>query len=327
MRDSAAKDPLVVLERVEPATARRLIEVGIDGSHDWSKVDLAEGYTDHRAIALARCRALPEPDEPPAPVQVSEAERVAIVEEFLASPEAQGLPPEAERLARIVVDFGADDDLGRPLRVSPAKTDMLFNWCLAHDDSIDAAHQAALGVVYTAWVRWAAARTGLPEATGDELAETVEECVEHFAETHARTMEEAKAFAARYLDGDAGVEPEVLGATMQRRLFAVPADEASEPANPAQRRNAIAREHGGGPFGPEGKAHVAMHATLATQLWYDDPPEVWSAARRLLEAGANRHETLHTIGELLAVHSQDAEIDVAAYRKALDALGRDPAGG
>jgi hypothetical protein len=272
---------------------------------------------------------MPDSEPPPAVAVYSDAERAAIVDEFLASPQAQGLPAEAAHLARLVVDFGADEDAGGPLRVSPAKTDLLFDWGLAHDDSIDEAHRAALGVVYTAWVRWAAARTGLPEAAGDELAEVVAECVEHFAQVHAQNIEEAQALAMRYLGDVDDIGSDAHAATLRRRLFAVlpDGDLPRRPMDPAERRRAIAREHVGAVFGPDGrKAHLTMHETVVTQLWDDDPPEVWAAVRRLLDSGLSRHDLLHEIGAVLVDHSRGAEVDIAAYRKALDALGQEPAG-
>jgi Domain of unknown function (DUF1841) len=50
---------------------------------------------------------------------------------------------------------------------------------------------------------------------------------------------------------------------------------------------------GYGPINP--RLHLAMHEIVATQLWDDDPPEVWQTATRLLEAGYDRHEILHML--------------------------------
>lgn len=41
--------------------------------------------------------------------------------------------------------------------------------------------------------------------------------------------------------------------------------------------------------------HIAVHEVIANQLWDDDPPEVWQAARRLLAAGHERHDVLHAL--------------------------------
>jgi hypothetical protein len=75
------------------------------------------------------------------------------------------------------------------------------------------------------------------------------------------------------------------------------------------RASAIRREHpefeqaldegldeidlGDGPMNP--RLHLAMHEIVATQLWDDQPSEVWVTAKRLLDAGYERHEILHML--------------------------------
>jgi hypothetical protein len=43
-----------------------------------------------------------------------------------------------------------------------------------------------------------------------------------------------------------------------------------------------------------------MHEIVANQLCADDPPEAWHPAQRLIEAGYERHEVLHTLGSVVA---------------------------
>ena len=50
---------------------------------------------------------------------------------------------------------------------------------------------------------------------------------------------------------------------------------------------------GYGPINPH--LHLTLHEIVATQLWEDDPPEVWDTAVRLTEAGYERHEILHML--------------------------------
>lgn len=62
--------------------------------------------------------------------------------------------------------------------------------------------------------------------------------------------------------------------------------------------------------------HVSLHEVVATQLWNDDPPEVWLTAVRLTSLGYDRHEVLHM---LMTVVGEDV-------RRALaDEPTRDPA--
>jgi hypothetical protein len=46
--------------------------------------------------------------------------------------------------------------------------------------------------------------------------------------------------------------------------------------------------------------HLALHEIIANQLRAHDPPEVWHTARRLIEAGYERHEVLHMLGSVVA---------------------------
>ena len=109
----------------------------------------------------------------------------------------------------------------------------------------------------------------------------------------------------------------------RRRRFACPSHRGTfdeidlsllDPADPDDRRFLILAEHpefaeaiehgedeltvGGEPVNPH--LHITMHEVIATQLWNDDPPEVWATARRLLDAGYERHEVLHMLASVLA---------------------------
>jgi hypothetical protein len=48
------------------------------------------------------------------------------------------------------------------------------------------------------------------------------------------------------------------------------------------------------------RLHLAMHDVVAKQLADDDPPEVYQTARRLLDAGYDRHEVLHILARPMA---------------------------
>jgi hypothetical protein len=79
--------------------------------------------------------------------------------------------------------------------------------------------------------------------------------------------------------------------------------------------------------GIDPRLHITVHEIVAGQLWNDDPPEVWQAARRLHATGMSRHDVLHTIGETLVEHlggalSGRGPTDRARYIVALDELGR-----
>jgi hypothetical protein len=73
------------------------------------------------------------------------------------------------------------------------------------------------------------------------------------------------------------------------------------------------------------RLHLTIHEVLAKQLWENDPPEVWQTARRLLDAGYERHEILHMIGSALVPRlwellHESAPADSEGYLRALQLL-------
>ena len=81
--------------------------------------------------------------------------------------------------------------------------------------------------------------------------------------------------------------------------------------------------HTGGTMSP--RLHLAMHEVVANQIWHDDPPEVWSTAQRLTQAGYDRHEVLHMIASVVSadaynIMTQKAPFDIARTRRQLAAL-------
>jgi len=124
-----------------------------------------------------------------------------------------------------------------------------------------------------------------------------------------------------------------------RGLFGELDLELLDPGDPDDRHFLILAEHeelaraieegedevlvGGNPVNPH--LHITLHEIVASQLWADDPPEVWQTTRRLLEAGYERHEILHMIGsaftsELWAVLHERKPADTSRYVRALQAL-------
>ena len=187
LRKAALSEPLARLEQVDPADARRLLEDGLAATDATWQPEVSEELRQFRALGLARCRAMPEPDRPTEQArEISEAEREAIVAEFLASPHARELPAgEAARYcARLLVDFGADYDGGKPLRVSPAKVEWFLHDWVPAKVMLDDADRDAMPALVTAWVRWAGERTGLPAGAAAGLVDFATECGGHFAEVY-----------------------------------------------------------------------------------------------------------------------------------------------
>jgi pRiA4b ORF-3-like protein/uncharacterized protein DUF1841 len=347
LRKTALSEPFAVLDQVDPAEARRLLEDGLAATDATWEPEISDELRQFRALALARCRAMPEPDRPahPAP-EIESAERDAIVAEFLASPHAAGLPEEAAQFgARLLVDFGADYDAGRTLRVSPAKiAGFLLDWVPAKV-ILDEVDRDALPGVVTAWVRWAGERTGLDPAAVAQLVDVARDCGEDFGEAYE---EGADASPVRqFLHGlDTGGSLADAQDALDRRMFAMPyfgtriGDEdfpRLDPGDPDERRLLIEGEHPeyhaaltdpafeGELDGVNPRLHIAIHEIVANQLWDDDPPEAWRAVKRLRDAGVDRHDILHQLGSVVTAHLHGAltnrqAVDLGVYRQALDAL-------
>jgi Domain of unknown function (DUF1841) len=350
LRKAALSEPLATLERVDPAEARRLLEDGLSATDATWQPEVSQELRQFRALVLARCRAMPAPEGAgETEREVGEPEREAIVAEFLASPHARGLP-DAETAgfcARLLVDFSADYDDGRPLRVSPAKVEgFLHDWVPAKV-MLDEADLQAMPAVVATWVRWAGERTGLPDVALAELVGVAGECGEHFAEVY---QEAADASPLRLflqgLDTSGGLAS--VQDAVDRRMFAMPffgtriGDEdfpELDPGDADERRLLIEGEHpeyhdalrdpafDGEVDGVNPRLHLAIHEVVANQLWDNDPPEAWHAAKRLRDAGRDRHDILHELGGIVTTHlhgvlTGGAPVDTEAYRRSLEALAR-----
>jgi Plasmid pRiA4b ORF-3-like protein/Domain of unknown function (DUF1841) len=360
LRRDVARDPIAVLDQLEPAEARRLLEAGFDATEMTWQPEVGEDFREYRALALARCRALPEPAEPAAePMEVPEGLREALVAEFLASPQARALPDDEATpfCVRLIVDHGCDYDDGKPLRVSPAKTEIFVHDWVPRKAVLDDRDREVMPAVVRAWVRWAAERNRLPDEAVAEVVEAADECAGHFAEAYD---EPGAASPIRlYLQGlEPGAGLEAAQDAVDRRMFTMPyfgtriGDEdypSLDPSDPDERRLLIEGEHpeyhdalddpsfDGEVDGANPRLHLAIHEVVANQLWDDDPPEAWEAAKRLRAGGEDRHEILHRLGALVVEHLHGALMgaqggDVAAYQRALAALGtrdgqRSPAAG
>jgi len=334
LRKTARSEPYVVLDEVDPAEARQLLEDGLAATDVTWEPEVSDELRQFRALALARCRAMPEPDRParPAP-EIDDAQRDAIVAEFLASAHASQLPEEAARYgARLMVDFGADYDAGKPLRVSPAKiAGFLLDWVPAKIILDDADRDALPGVV-TAWVHWAGEQTGLKQAAVAQLLDVARDCGEDFREAYDQG-EDASPIR-QFLQGlDTHGDLADAQDALDRRMFATPYFGARigeedyprlNPGDPDERRLLIEGEHpeyhaaladpafDGEIDGVNPRRHIAIHEVVANQLWEDDPAGAWRAAKRLHDAGVGRHDILHQLGSVVADHARHQAADLAA---------------
>lgn len=190
--------------------------------------------------------------------------------------------------------------------------------------------------VLAAWVRWAGPFQGLPEVAVHATVDAVWEATAAFSRSYwdpSSTFGLRREVLNRLLpDGDLSALP--------RRMFAFPlvtelAHDEFDPTTRSGRRALLRLDHFGSydpPQKPRGRHSGApkepyrpldrldeealdAHEELADRLWRGDPPNLWSAAQRLLDRGLSRSEVLDTL--LVALSGAD---DEAALVKILDEL-------
>jgi Domain of unknown function (DUF1841) len=319
-------------------------------TRDGLELPMSESVASSRALLAARLRLLPDPgpDAAPAHGLPDAAARSAVVEEFLSSPHARDLPEGARGCAELLVEFGDAVDPARPLRVGPGLIDQFLDETLNDGPQLSDDELEALPATVRAWAEWAGRRAGLPDAALAELRAAADDMacsIGRPGDPVPVGSDVADAYLAG-LDLD-DVRPEDLPDLLERRMFAVPGvgtrigDEEFpflDPSDPDDRGMLIEGEHpeyhdaladpGSGTVdGVNPRLHITVHEIVANQLWDDDPPEVWQAAKRLSATGMDRHDVLHAIGEVLTEHLYGAltgsgPSDPARYVEQIDMLGR-----
>ncbi|HVW40439.1 MAG TPA: hypothetical protein VHC18_03720 [Amycolatopsis sp.] len=335
MRAQAAEGgDLVFCEQITPARAHQLVADAFVGTELQQEPEVTDDYVRFRALALARTRVLPDPEPQPEPVVLSaEDQALAIDEFFAASPELADT--QAARVCALrLIEFGAAQDPRHPLRVGPDKLSSFVDF--VDDGAIELTEDQdeALEHVLPAWARWGALRDGLPADAVDPLLEAVEDRL------YERTLETDSTLDA-YLDGVEDLAEPDVAELVRRRQFAIPSvyteivgeEIELDPADSEQRRLLVIGEH---PDFQDSLAEddldeatfllVASHTTVADQLWDNDPPQVWEAARRLIDAGLERDEIIgqlaRTLEALLETGEGDSlEFDLDEYVRALSELG------
>ncbi|NEA30104.1 DUF1841 family protein [Streptomyces sp. SID13031] len=337
---------LVEQTRRRPGTAAALA-LARATDQTWQP-EVSPDFAGLRALALARLRALPEPSPLAEPAEISEGAREQVVREFLASPEAADLPSgdSLEYCARLIVDYGADYDGAKVLRVSPVKIEIFLLGWLPKKAVLDPEDRAMMQRMMPAWISWAGSRQGLSSAALDEVLQVARTCAGQFDETYDENVPVGRALLAGLSEVE-GIDD--LQDAIERRMFAMPYfgthvgdDDFPEldPNDPDERGILIEGEHPeyhdaladpgfeGEVDGVNPRLHLVMHEIVANQMWDNDPPETWQAARRLRDLGQDRHNILHAIGyvAMTQLHGSlmgEKAFDSERYAAELDQLGRD----
>jgi hypothetical protein len=314
---------------VDAPTARRMLEAALRVTDSDRYVSgVAESFPSYHAFIRSRVRALPPYRSRGSTGTTgshrrlwSRDRRAMLAAEFLASDEAEEVSDRAaaSHCADRIIDYGCDHDFGRPERMSPTKVETFLLAWLPRKVMLSFAEQDAMPHVLAAWVRWTGRRRSLSDPMVAETLETVFNSMSAFAEAYRDPAEFGLEYAlVRRLLPDGDLE------ALPRRAFAFPVLEGMykgvdlselDPADPADRRALLAADHSTPKTGDD-SAHIDRHLALADRLWRGDPPELWEAAQRLLDAGQERHLVLHDLMDLLESLGHDR----AAFIQALQDL-------
>ena len=312
--------------QVDAGQARHMLETALTVTDSVADPSVSDSFASYHAFIRARIRALP-PYRGRSLSATGERRhawsrdrRAMLAAEFLASDEAEDLSDRgsASHCADRIIDYGCDKDFGRPLRMSPTKVETFLLGWLPRKVMLSFAEQDAMPHVLATWVRWAGRRRGLTEAVITDSLEAVFNSMGAFSQAYRDPAEFGLDYAlVRRLLPDADLE------ALARRAFAFPVLEGwhsgsdlsiLDPADPNDRRALLAADHATPAPGGVGR-HIERHLVLADRLWRGDPPELWEAAQRLLDAGQDRHLVLHALMAVLDHTSGDEAALIAVLRE------------
>ena len=310
--------------QIDPPQARKILQAALAATDAAEDPPVSDTFGAKHAFIRARIRALPpapgRSQRPKRPAWPAER-RALLAAEFLASDEAEELSDRqaASRIADLIIDFGCDQDSGRPQRMSPVKVqNFMLSW-LPRKVLLSVADQNAMPHAVDAWIRWSGRLRGLSDAAIGQTLDVLFDSMATFSRIYRDPAEfglDEKLVARLLPDSDLEALP--------RRAFAFPILEGKhggvdlsklDPADPADRRLLLASDHDtrtGSPSAAGVGRHIDRHLALADRLWRGSPPALWDAAQRLLDTGEDRHMVLHALMDVLdAAGTDEAALEIA----------------
>ena len=317
--------------QIDPPQARKVLQAALDATDAAEDPPVSDSFASYHAFIRARVRALPPAAGRGLRVRRpwSKERRALLAAEFLASDEAEDLSDRqaASRCTDRVIDFGCEQDSGRPLRMSPVKVqNFMLSW-LPRKVMLSSADQDAMPHVLAAWVRWAGRKRGLSASAIAQTLDTVYDSMSTFSQVYRDPAEfglDEKLVARLLPDSDLEALP--------RRAFAFPVLEGKhggvdlsklDPADPADRRLLLAADHDtrtGSPSAAGVGRHIDRHLAIADRLWRGSPTALWDAAQRLLDTGEDRHLVLHALMDVLDAAGDDEAAFESALRELANGL-------
>jgi hypothetical protein len=167
----------LVLREIALAEARVRVEEALDILDHTLDPPVNADVQPLRALMYARMRSLPAGGTVAEEVdEVTPAQRAQLLADFLDSAQGQRWrgDEDAEDLAEIVIDFGADYNHGGPLRWSPVVVELFMTGWLARRVTRETAFFERVPDVLRDWVAFAGQRRGVPAAAVGQAVAAVE---------------------------------------------------------------------------------------------------------------------------------------------------------
>lgn len=301
-----AMEPYERFEEIPLADARRRIDGPLARAGEDPLVELGLEEMMYVPVARSRVRRLPSPGDAGPVTAPTAGDRAAAVDEFLRSAQAAeaGDPAVARFWAEVLTGYSGRTPGEPPGLVGPLRLTAMLLGYAAGTFTLTDAQRAGLETAVTAWVRWAAARQDLDEASAGHLQAKLPEI---FAEFPAAYDEPSSVASRAYVRDVAAsdVDAAWLDECRERRELAASgpaaheADAASPDVTTPEGRAALTEDEFGScaAEGAEREQFLAAAKRTAEELWHDDPPATWQAAKALLAKGLDEHEVIHRLAE------------------------------
>jgi hypothetical protein len=297
------------VESISLAEARRRLEEPLDRC----EADPIPGTGPDTIVFLpvmrSRVRRLPAGDGRPVPLFTAD-DRKAAVEEFLSSPlaaEAVAADEAATRFwAEVLTGYSSRVPDEPPGQVGPRKLTHILLGHVPNIFTLTPAQRRHLEPAVTAWTRWSAARRSLDDQATALLTERLPGVFSRFDQAYDDAAALARSYMADLVASD--IDVSWLADRVGRRMFAVPMPEPGEAsalrdAGDPQARRAVTEAEFAGctPHGGmTGEQFMASVQRVISEIWDDDPPETFAAARVLFSDGLARHDVIHALAERAA---------------------------
>jgi hypothetical protein len=293
-------------EQITLTGARRRMQMALDlALADPEPSPLAIAYL---PVARSRLRRLPAPEPLTGPVY-SAADRAALVDEFMKSPEAAdavAADQDATRFwAQILTGYSSRIPDEPPGHVGPLRLEYILDHEVPAYFQLTQAQRQDLQPAVAAWTRWSAAYRGLDDKAGD-LAAALSAATAGFDQAYD---DPDNTDSRNYLTDLATSDADLLWLRdnfMRRKLaMPLPTDREArayglDATVPDDRRAYTAAEFAEcpPPDGVTSEQLIAAAQRVVEELWSGEPPTTWLRAQQLRGTGADRHDIIHVLMNL-----------------------------